>query len=77
MDAYRGLHKHPLRGLVLSLRVEAAVRSSMARHSLDTDLTAAAAIADVQAPELVRRKRSFVYRCRWPDEWPGLVVSGH
>jgi hypothetical protein len=29
-------------------------------------------IAPVPAPELVRRKRSFVYQRRLTHEWPGL-----
>lgn len=39
-------------------------------------LVIAALIIDIQAPGRVRWKRSFVYRCRWSQEWPGLEVSG-
>lgn len=39
------------------------------------EVTAAGDIADVEAPELIRWKQSFVYRCRWPQDAQGWWIA--
>ena len=71
---WRSLHDPPM-SATLACPVRQLLGDKGEKPPLQIKLSSKATAADiaaVQAPELVRWKRSFVYRCCWPDEWPRL-----